>query len=145
MTLDEAKKSVEELKAQGADDDQLLGVWYAMFVNDEINLEELEALCGIIGYSLSDDFKALSPEEQKTKGYEEVEDSTDDMVDGKKVSEEGSEEKPSKETIDAAKEIDADDAAAKKLYGMEDKGSKEKKSEDDEDEEREEAKKLFDM
>ena len=114
MTLEEAKKAVEELKAQGETEESMLGTFYLMFQDDVITVEELGDLCQLIGYKLTDEFKNMSPEDQKTKGYEEVEDEETDL---------------SKEEIDDAKELEP--------------GEEESKNDEDDEDEKEKAKKLF--
>lgn len=73
MTLEEGKKAIEQLKAEGHSEDEILGAFYKMFQNDKLTLEELDGMVNLMGYHLTDDFKAMSPEDQKTKGYEETE------------------------------------------------------------------------
>lgn len=120
MTLEEAKKAIEELKAQGETEESMLGTFYLMFQDDVITVEELGDLCQLIGYELTDEFKNMSPEDQKTKGYEEVEDEETDL---------------SKEEIDDAKELEPGEEDSEKSEKPENEG-------DDEDE-KEKAKKLF--
>ena len=45
-----------------------------MFQDDKITVEGLEGLVETLGWHLTEEFKAMSPEDQKTKGYEEIED-----------------------------------------------------------------------
>ena len=73
MTIEEGKKAVAELKSEGYNEEEILASFYAMFANDEIDIHILEALTHIVGYELTDEFKNMSPEYQKTKGYEERE------------------------------------------------------------------------
>nr|DAI30447.1 MAG TPA: hypothetical protein [Caudoviricetes sp.] len=70
MTIDEAKKAFDEMRAQGADDNAILGTLYRMFQDDKIDVEQLGALVNILGYELTDEFKQMTPEDQKTKGWE---------------------------------------------------------------------------
>ena len=123
MTLEEAKKAIEELKAQGETEESMLGTFYLMFQDDVISVDELGDLCQLIGYELTDEFRNMSPEDQKTKGYEEVEDEDTDL---------------SKEEIEDAKEIEP-------CEGGDDNKNKSgnSESEDDDKEEQEKAKKLF--
>lgn len=123
MTIDEAKKAFDEMRAQGADDNAILGTLYSMFQDDKIDVNQLGALVNVLGYELTEDFKKMSPEDQKTKGYEE-----------------GEENKPAegvtKEEVEKAKEFGDD----------EDEESDDEKSDDeksDEEKERKEAERLF--
>lgn len=123
MTIDEAKKAFDEMRAQGADDNAILGTLYSMFQDDKIDVNQLGALVNVLGYELTEDFKKMSPEDQKTKGYEE-----------------GEEDKPAegvtKEEVEKAKEFGDD----------EDEESDDEESDDeesDEEKERKEAERLF--
>ena len=70
MTIDEAKKAFDEMRAQGADDNAILGTLYRMFQDDKIDVEQLGALVNVLGYELTDEFKQMTSEDQKTKGWE---------------------------------------------------------------------------
>lgn len=70
MTVDEAKESFEELKKQGAAKEDILGTLYYMFGKDELSFNEFEALANVLGYEITDEFKALSDEDKKTKGWD---------------------------------------------------------------------------
>lgn len=70
MTIDEAKKAFDEMRAQGADDNAILGTLYRMFQDDKIDVEQLGALVNVLGYELTDEFKQMTPEDQKMKGWE---------------------------------------------------------------------------
>ena len=135
MTIDEAKKAFDEMRAQGADDNAILGTLYSMFQDDKIDVNQLGALVNVLGYELTEEFKGMSPEDQKTKGYEEE-----------------AENKPAegvtKEEVEKAKEFGDDEDEKKPENDEEDKGSAaetedEKPSSTDEEEERKEAERLF--
>ena len=70
MTIEEGKKAIAELKSEGNTEEEILFGFYRMFQEDEIDINELEALTHLIGYELTDEFKNMSPEDQKTQGYE---------------------------------------------------------------------------
>ena len=72
MTEQELLEAIEELKQQGFTEDEFLLVFYTMFQNDDINLDQLAYLVDLFGYELTEEFLAMSPEDQKTKGYEDV-------------------------------------------------------------------------
>lgn len=74
MTVEETKRAFAELKAQGQTDEDILATLYVMFADDKISLKELENLINVLGYELTEEFKAMSPEEQKVNGYKEVDD-----------------------------------------------------------------------
>lgn len=118
MTLEEAKQAIDELKAQGETPESMLATFYLMFQEDEIDVDELSDLCELIGYELTDEFRKMSPEDQKTKGWEETDEAEEDLT---------------KEEIEDAKEFDKDEAKAKKADA----------DSDDEEDEKEKARKLF--
>lgn len=70
MTLEEAKAAIEDLKAQGETEDDILKVLYLMFTKGEYDVETLRALIGILGYEFTDEFEAMSDDDKKTKGWE---------------------------------------------------------------------------
>lgn len=123
MTVEDAKKAFDQLKAQGNSDEDILGVLYTMFQDDAINFDELESFAKILGYEITDEFRNMSPEDQKTKGYEQAE---------------GAEEGVSKDEIEDAKETDAgsgaEDTGADKAEGAEaDTESSDNNSDDEEE------------
>jgi hypothetical protein len=65
MSIEEARKTIAELKAQGSDEDQLIGIFYQMYKEGKIEIEDFEALMQLIGYHLSEEFLQMSDEEQK--------------------------------------------------------------------------------
>lgn len=99
MTPEELNKAVEAMKADGATEEDMLGAFYKMFQEDKITFEGLEALVEGIGYHITDEFRAMSDEDRKTKGYEEVE--------TENVSEEAKEEAKEVEPAAAAPESTA--------------------------------------
>ena len=128
MTIDEAKKAFDEMRAQGADDNAILGTLYSMFQDDKIDVNQLGALVNVLGYELTEDFKKMSPEDQKTKGYEE-----------------GEEDKPAegvtKEEVEKAKEFGDDEDEKPADEESDDEESDDEES--DEENERKEAERLF--
>ncbi len=132
MTIDEAKKTFDEMKAQGATEDEILGTLYVLFQKGDLDVNQLESLVNVLGYELTESFKAMSPEDQKTKGFE----TTDEKA-----------ENVSSEEVEKAKEF-GDDPEEKANDKKEDDDSDDEDSEDDdsEDEESEEnLNRLFGM
>jgi len=126
MTLDEGKKAIEQLKAEGHSEEDILGAFYKMFQNDELTFEELDGVVNLMGYHLTDEFKAMSPEDQKKKGYEETEEPAEGV---------------DKEEVEEAKETDGKDE--EESESVEKKEEKSDDGEEDESEEKERAMKLF--
>ena len=95
MTLEEAKAAIEDLKAQGETDDDILKVLYGMFTEDKLSLSDLRTFIGILGYEFTEEFEAMSDDDKKTKGWEQEDDPEKSGVD--------------KEEIEKAKELGDDD------------------------------------
>lgn len=133
MTPEELNKAIQQLKSEGHTDEEILGGFYKMFQNDELTIDELEGITNAMGYHFTDDFKAMSPEDQKTKGYRETEDEAAEGVTQKEV--------------DDAKEVDSDseeDEDEPKGNPVDNKKPKDDDDSDKEDEdEKERAMKLF--
>ena len=114
MTVEEAKKVIEELKAQGETEESIVAGFYKMFCDGDIDANELGDLVRLVGYELTEEFKNWTPEEQKTKGWAE------DPEDAKEL-EEG-EEEPAPETDNEEESEEdkekADDEKARKLFGL---------------------------
>lgn len=130
MTLEEGKKAIEQLKAEGHSEEEILGAFYKMFQNDKLTLEELDGMVNLMGYHLTDDFKAMSPEDQKTKGYEETEEAAEG-VDSEEVEE-------AKETEGGEKAETEGDNEDSGTDNSEDSGDSDNSDDSDDDEEFEE-------
>ena len=121
MTIDEAKKTFDEMKAQGATEDEILGTLYVLFQKGDLDVNQLESLVNVLGYELTESFKAMSPEDQKTKGFE----TTDEKA-----------ENVSSEDVEKAKEF-GDDPEEKENDKGKDDDSDDDDDEDDDDEDEE--------
>lgn len=119
MTPEELNKAIEQLKAEGYSEQDILGSFYKMFQNDELTLDELDGVVNAMGYHLTDEFKNMSPEDQKTKGFEEVDEPAEGV---------------DKEEVEEAKEVETE---------SEDKTEDNKDEVESEEEEKERAMKLF--
>lgn len=123
MTREEASKFFDEQKANGMSEDEILAVLYKMFQDDKIDLDQLEALCAVMGYELTEEFKNMSDEDKKTKGVEqavedeEVEEKIEDKVEEKKEEEPDSEDEEEVEEESEESEED-EEKKAKKLFGL---------------------------
>lgn len=133
MTEEEAKSALDQLKSQGSSDDDLLGGLYLMFKNGDIDVDQLSSLVGLMGYTLTDEFKAMSPEDQKTKGLSPVQEPkegvTPSEVDEAKKDPNGEQppkateqdetkESPSEEKSEGKGEDSDEEKKAMHLYGL---------------------------
>jgi hypothetical protein len=90
MRPEEAKEAIDAMKEQGKSDEELLYALYGMFKDDKINVDELGDLVQLVGYELTDEFKNMSPDQQKTQGIteeENVDKQQDEVVEGKEPNE----------------------------------------------------------
>lgn len=146
ITIEEAKKAMDEMMAQGTSEDDMLGILYLMFQDDKISFDELEALVDALGYEITEEFRNMSPEDQKTKGYEmkdEAEEGvTEEQIEDAKETQEdevqgndedggngqgedqnadnGDEKQPESETNSEEDKEAEERAKARKLYGFKD-------------------------
>ena len=129
MTFEEAKKALNSFKEKGRSEEDIAKTLYLMFVNDDIDVQDLGTLLGIVGYELTDEFLNMSPEDQKTKVLEDdnEESSSNEEPSLNKESTEKTveDEKPetdNKESVDETKEpVESDDTQeekALKLFGL---------------------------
>ena len=100
---------------EGETEEDIVGALYVMYQNDDINLEELEKLIGLLGYEFTEEFKNMSDEDKKTKGYTEDKDAED--LPEEKV-EEAKEADVELEKEPEEKDEDEDEEKAKKLFGL---------------------------
>lgn len=119
MTPEELNKAIEQLKAEGHSEEEILGAFYKMFQNDELTLDELDGITNAMGYHLTDEFKSMSSEEQKTKGYEEQTVDKEEVEDAKEIEPEEKEDEDNGDGKDEEDEEDEEDEKerAMKLFG----------------------------
>lgn len=125
MTTQEMQSAIEQLKAEGHDEETILGAFYRMFQEEQLTLDELDGVVNLMGYHLTDEFKAMSPEDQKTKGYEET----------------GEEEKP--EDVDAGEGKELTDGGKEVVDESEKEDESDKPDKSDDSDEEARAMKLF--
>ena len=123
MTVDEAKEAIGELKAQGANEEEIAGSFYLMFVDGKIDVNQLNALVNLLGYHLTDEFLAMGEAEQKEKGFSKTEEPAEGV---------------SEDTVEKAK----DDETNPVTKSEEENEENEENSDEEEDEEKK-AMKLF--
>lgn len=117
MTVEEAKKVIEELKAQGETEDDIVGIFFMMFQDDKLSLEEFEDLIGLMDYELTEEFKNMSPEQQKSdEAWEEIEDEEGESLEEPAPE---SEEAPESDKEPAEEESEEEkEEKARKLFGL---------------------------
>ena len=143
MTVDEGQKVIEQFEAEGKSKEEIAGAFYLLFRDGKIDINGLEGLVNLLGYELDDEFKAMSPEDQKNYGYELADDQDDEEQEPNTTPEksEDEEEAPKDEEEKQESEDNEKDDEKEGLGYFEGKAPK-KEDEDDKDEEAE-ARKLL--
>lgn len=154
MDNDEILSLIDQLKAQGLEEEQIMEVFYDTFKDGKMDREDLETLASALGYELDDDFKnEPTPDPIDSMGAEGV---TEEAAEDLKEIKPGESAEDFKEKIEAAKEgeepaptPEADEVEEveeeEKVEDKPEDNSEDKPSEEEEDDERKEAMKLFDL
>lgn len=146
ITIEEAKKAMDEMMAQGTTEEEMLGILYLMFQADKISLDELESLIGALGYEFTEEFMNMTPEQQKTDGYE-FEDEAEEGVTDEQV-EDAKETKDSEVQSNNGSDEDGGNNQGEEGQNADNDGENQPESEtnskeDEEAEERAKARKLY--
>ncbi len=64
MDIDTLKEVIKQLEAEGHSKEDIMKSFIAMYINDKLNLEQLDAIVNVMGYHLSDKFKKASKDKQ---------------------------------------------------------------------------------
>ncbi len=126
MTIEEAKKALEQLKSEGKTDEEILGGMYLMFADGTMTLSDLRTLTELLGYEFTEEFEALSDEDKKRRGFE----STDEPAEG-----------VDKEDVEDAKEFGDDEGEKKEEDDSQPQSESEPKADEADDEEEDDEKK----
>ena len=154
MNNEEIMSLIEQLKAQGLSEDEIMDVFYQTFVEGKMDRKDLETLAEAMGYELTDDFKnEPTPDPIASEGLEGA--SKEDLEEAKEIAPEESEEE-FKEKIDETKEdlgeeekVESEEESEEEKEEPEEEKSEEEPEEseeeesEDEDEEWEKAQKMF--
>lgn len=118
MTDTEVKDAVQQLKSEGYDESQIIGGYFDMFKNGEIDFDGFQGILSVMGYEVTDEFKNMSDEEKKKQEWSSEEEPTGET-----------DERAPKEIDDESESKPEDDEESK---AMEMFGVKDKKDEDEE-------------
>lgn len=159
MNEEQIKSLIEQLKAAGLEEEQIMDVFYETFQKGKMDRADLETLANAMGYELTDDFKEDSHkdpiEEAGAEGLGDL--SKEDLEEAKEIGPDESKEEFEEKLEDMGDKVEGEDLAAEEpkdeeeapAESEEEEVEEEKsESEDDgeeksEDEEWEEAQKLF--
>ena len=123
MTIEEAKKALEQLKSEGYSDEDIVKTLYLMYANDKMDLDDLRALTELMGYEFTEEFEAMSDEDKKKNGLKQTESEAEgvDKEDVEKAKEFGDDEYEKKEEDDDEDDDEDDEDDEKKaarLFGF---------------------------
>ena len=82
MTVEEVQEAFDQLRAQGADDDDILGVLYLMYQDKKLDTNQLREMVDILGYEFTPEFEAMSEEDKHIYGF--VDEENENKKGGKK-------------------------------------------------------------
>lgn len=144
MTVDEGQKVIEQFEAEGKTKEEIAGAFYLLFRDGKIDINGLEGLVNLLGFELDDEFKAMSPEDQKNYGYELADEQPQEEEEGQ-----GEEEAPTpapqkeEEESEEPAQNDEKDDEKEEAEGLGYFEGRAPKKEDEDDEEEKEARKLL--
>ena len=128
MTVEEMKKFLEEKKSEGYSEEELLKIFYAMYVKGDLELSDLRTLTEMLGWKFTDEFEALPEDEKKKRGVEKVEETEADKEEIEDAKEYETEPSSKDDGSDDGKDGEAEPAAA-----ADDKKAPETKAEDEDE------------
>lgn len=130
MTLEEAKKALEELKEDYGDEEGVSKALYIMYSKDMISLDDFRAFLNILGYEFTEEFEAMSDDEKKEYSRDEIAKAKDSSPAPQEIEDDKPEDK--------AEDGEDDDAAPKA-----EESETDDKDDDDDDDDDKKAARLF--
>ncbi len=67
MTIDDIKDGIKHLKKKGCSEEEILNIFYRMYQNGTIPLENLRTAVEMMGYEFTEEFEKSSEENKKNK------------------------------------------------------------------------------
>lgn len=142
MNNEEIEALVEQLKAQGLSEEQIMDVFYKTFEEGKMDRKDLETLANFMGYELTDEFKnEPTPDPIEANGMEGM--STEDLEEAKEIAPGESEEEFKEKLEGAEEELGEEEETESEEETEETEEAEEGEEEKSEDEEWEEANKYF--
>ena len=146
MNSEEIQSLIEQLKAQGLSEEEIMDTFYQTFVDGKMDRKDLETLADAMGYELTDEFKNEATPDPIEAGAP-AEGMSEEALEDVKAIEPGESEEEFKEKIEDVKEGEEEpEKSEEKPEAEEDEEEKPEESEEEEkseDEEWEEANKYF--
>lgn len=134
MTEKEFKEFIEEQKASGKSEEDILKIFCFMFREGKLTREQLEAVVEALGYEMSEELRSLSDEELKEKILVKTDEGDSE---GETVDPEGG-EPPAAEPEEEESESEEEEESS-----SEEEGSGESEEEESEEDEKSKAMKLY--
>lgn len=128
MTIEEAKKALEQLKSEGYSDEDIVKTLYLMYANDKMDLDDLRALTELMGYEFTEEFEAMSDEDKKKNGLKQTESAAEGVE---------------KEDVEKAKEFGDDEGEKKEEDNAPQPQSEDEPKADEEEDDEKKAARLF--
>lgn len=153
MNEEEIQSLIEQLKAQGLSEEEIMNVFYETFVQGKMDRKDLETLAEAMGYELTDDFKnEPTPDPIEANGVEGM--SKEELEAAKEIAPnetkeefqeklEGEDGEPEAEGKEKEEQPEAEPTETKDEDKGEEDPAEEGEKEPSEEEEWEEAQKLF--
>lgn len=121
MTLEEAKKALEELKEDYGDEEGVSKALYIMYSKDMITLDDFRAFLNILGYEFTEEFEAMSDDEKKEYSRDEIAKAKDSSpapqeIENDKPDDKSEDDKDDEDDKD--EDDDDDDKKAARLFGF---------------------------
>lgn len=117
MSVEELQKLFEELNSQGASREDIAGALYLMFQEDKLNVEQLGATINMLGFELTPEFQEMTPEQQKTQGWEELDEGEGDNP-NKDIPKETAEHEQKEQKEEKEPQEDEEEEEKKKAFKM---------------------------
>lgn len=147
MNSEEIQSLIEQLKAQGLSEEDIMEIFFQTFTEGKMDRKDLETLADAMGYELTDDFKNdETPDPIEEAPAEGLEGLTKEEVEDAKEIEPGETKEEFAEKLEGDKESEDEEKPAEPEEEVEEKAEEEVEEDDEgeeDDKDWEEAKKLF--
>lgn len=140
MNSEEIQSLIEQLKAQGLSEEEIMDTFYQTFTEGKMDRKDLETLAEAMGYELTDDFKNEETPDPIEAGAP-AEGMSEEALEDVKAIEPGESEEEFKEKVEDVKEGEEEEKSEESEEKSE--AEEDKEEEKSEDEEWKEANKYF--
>lgn len=118
MTRQEVLKMIDEMKAQGGTEGEILETFYIMYNDKKITLDQFRALANEVGYDLSPEFLSNPNQPQDVAAQKETTDASEEEIEKSKDYDNiGPADKEGKPSSSEDSEDEDEESKAMKLFG----------------------------